>query len=307
MAELKLQKYDLWASLWNFEAKTEERTFKIDEYLISKQDRESFSDKFWNKFLGLKSEFDDKDVTLLFRLTHLYTTQKNRDYPPYMINISKVFKGEFNFLLADKIIKKLLLGLRLYQSGNVRGRLIAGTLNNDSYGTQHFFDIDQIPITNNDYILNDVSKFEKFFINLGNVEDIMDSIAIDRFGVSYLHNNPLEKLIGLLVCLESLFNKSSSDIKYKISIRASHFIESKPLNIHSKYLLINEAYKLRNDVIHGVKITDQKFEMIEQIIDSLEDIVRKVLLKAIRLRTSSNFDLFSSVEESEIDRVIVNK
>jgi len=301
-----MKTYDIWASLWNFELSPSQKAVKIGDFEIIEKERQNFSNDFWGKVVNIG--LPESDTRLLLTLAHLYTAQQSRDFPPYIIKTKLEFEDAFDFSRADKKIKSFILALRLYKEGDVIGRFLAGTPSEEKYSQSLFFDTNNFQGIENKYTLDSVSKFKDFLEKFGEVDNLIDSVPLDRFSLAYSHyQSPVEKLIDLVIVLESLFNKSPSDVKFKIALRAAHLLgNSDHGDIHSIYKEIKSIYELRNSIVHGHKLKEEEIANVKEANRVLNPIIRTILLKSINLRQSGKLDLFENDDESEIDNILLN-
>lgn len=300
-----MKTYIIYGSLWNFDTKFGKENFKLGDFIIKKVKRPSVKLEDFQRVhsCGLPKEKANFLTTLLF----IYQVRKGKDFPNFIIQCELIMHKSLDFSSADKKIKYLLTSLRLYQDGNVLGRFISGVPKKQFKGELIPLDFDSYYNSKNKYILDSAEKFEEFLTTLDGLENLIDSVAIDRFNISYHHyNSPIERLLDLIIVLESLFNKTSYDVRFKTSLRASHLLyPERSEKRQETYENINSAYKLRNAIVHGLRpVTAPE---AEKTIDNLYPIVRKVLLSAINLRKERKLDLFKKgLEESTIDKVIIN-
>ena len=303
-----MESYDVWGSLWNFETPTNVDVLKVKDYEIVRVKKHYFSDNFWQVVVDPNLPITKQDTKLLLMLCHLYATQQNRDFPPFLIKTKIKSKEDEVFASADKKIKILLNAFRLYDQGDIRGRYLAATPIESKYPMDMFFDLDNIPTTKNVYQFSSPQKLETFMDNLSDIKDLIDTITIDRFNISYTHyNSPIEQLIDLIISLEGLFNKTAFDIKFKVALRTAHLIYSeRSPKTQKTYELIKKAYNVRNDVVHGKKLEDKEIEAVISLNIELNKIVRETILKAVELRRDKVLDLFQDTDENKIDEVILN-
>ncbi len=298
--------YIIYGSLWNFDTSFKEERFKVMNFDIRRLERVSI-DLDPQKLIS--AGIPIQDVTFLSTLLFLYQSQPNRDFPHFFSQDEFSFEGDFDFSIADGKIKGLLTSLRLYNSGDVQGRLIFTSPKNDKLADVTPLDSDSFPGLQNKYILDSIENLETFAKSLDGLNDLIDTLAIDRFNISYSHyNSPRERLLDLITVLESLFNKSPYDIKFKIALRTSHLLyPKKSEQTQELYEFLLSAYNLRNKIVHGLGEINQS-ELMEKT-NRLIEIVRVVLKEAILLRSKKKIDLFEKSNdkfEREIDKVILN-
>lgn len=299
-----MKKFVIYGSLWNFDIKADKKDFEIDNYLIKRFNRPDIQHMFQQL---PSSNLPQNDINLLFTLLSLYEARPNRDFPHFIIQTSLILGKNLAFEDADKKIKYLLTALRLYHNGNVLGRYLSSIPEKDFRPEMIPIDSDSFPILKDKYTLTSTDDFKKFFNTLKGLEDLIDTIAIDRFNLSFHHfNAPAERLIDLIVSLEGLFNKSPFDVKYKVAIRSAHILNARRTKKRQlTYSAIVKAYNLRNKIVHGQGQANS--DELESVNTELEEIVRKILLTALDWRAKNKLDLFGkNIQEEEIDKVIVN-
>lgn len=297
-------KYVIYGSLWNFNIPTEGDSFQIGEYLLRRFNRFNAQHLFQQL---PNSKLDPKDINFLISLLSLYHARPNRDFPHFIIQTNINFPHDFKFNEADRKIKVLITALRLYQTGDVLGRFLSGMQQSDYRGEMIPIDSDSFPILKNQYTLSSVNDFERFLKSLNWIEKLIDSIAIDRFNISYQHfNSPAERLVDLIVSLEGLFNKSPFDVKYKVALRSSHLLYPKRSDQrHKIYQAIVTAYNFRNKIVHG--LGQVRRDELESAITEMDEVVRKILLRTLKWKRRNKLDLFAhNLKEEEIDKLIIN-
>ena len=104
-------------------------------------------------------------------------------------------------------------------------------------------------------------------------------VALDRFSLSLLRNNPVDKLVDLNVALEGLFS-SPGETSLKISNRTAMMVGPDENKQEECWNFIRSTYRLRNAVLHG-RIGNE-FDMMPDIIE-LEKIIRLSIRKFLNL------------------------
>ncbi|MDO8269556.1 MAG: HEPN domain-containing protein [Candidatus Levybacteria bacterium] len=302
----KTKSYIIYASLWNFDISFNEEEFQLVDFSIKRFKRVSISlDP--NKLVSAGMSMNE--VNFINTLMFLYESQENRDFPHFIITSELTFENDFEFSIADRKIKWLLTCLRLYGKGDVQGRYLSAIPKEHYRPESNPLDFDSYPGLVDKYILDNKNKFEIFTKKLDGLDDIIDSIAVDRFNISFRHyNSPNEKLLDLITSLEGLFNKSPFDVKFKIALRTAHLIyPDKSKKTQELYEFLLSAYNLRNKIVHGLPGIDGE-DLIIKTAELLE-IVREALIRAINLRSTGKIDLFKKANEEsekEMDKIILN-
>jgi hypothetical protein len=113
-----------------------------------------------------------------------------------------------------------------------------------------------------DVAVGDMEKHAPKFLRLiGKIHDkyvdVIDknqflSIALDYFHDAekkFIYSD--EGFISAIICLESLFNEGPSDIKYKLSLRASFLLSLQGVDALQAFDKLKESYNHRSTLVHG--------------------------------------------------------
>ena len=234
----------------------------------------------------------------------------NQDYPNsvlYLETSIDVGDREDPEVPADEIFEDLESMLRSFQIGNVslRRNLSVGT----DFGTGNltwFAFVLSRPIRprseplyyRRPYLMDDdmLDAFKQYFSRYW--KTIRDKPkrtynALRRFSSSYEERASPDRLLELIIALESLFGGSGDSTTYKVALRASCFLYPPGKDRQEAFERIRRAYDDRSRLIHGDRLhsgyTDEE-------IDILEDLFRKVINKFLEYdvdgsRLSSEKDL----------------
>ena len=103
-------------------------------------------------------------------------------------------------------------------------------------------------------------------------------IACDRFGRSYLSAKVEDKLIDICIALEALYLRGSQDSSGKgqtIGLACSMLLGQDEKERGEIFSTLAEAFKLRNNIVHG---SPTNMEKIASITPNIEDFLRRSLL-----------------------------
>lgn len=147
---------------------------------------------------------------------------------------------------------------------------MVGGINEDNWLERRTHSIEynkiRIPL-HSPYLLsnNEIRIFKKFFNeymrNFSNINRELPFVnAIRRLSSSIQKISLEEKIIDLMISLESLFSDGAHEMTFKISVRMSFLLgrniqETKFLN-----KFIKEAYALRSQIVHGNKIKRMRID-----------------------------------------------
>lgn len=105
--------------------------------------------------------------------------------------------------------------------------------------------------------------------------------SIDRFMTSYEQDLIEERILHLIVSLESLLQDEVDELRYRLSIRAAKFIGNDPVERNIIYKTILVGYNIRNKTVHGkdlptIKIDDKEMDFVE-LANRIEEYVRRAI------------------------------
>jgi len=84
------------------------------------------------------------------------------------------------------------------------------------------------------------------------------------------------------IAMEALFGpENAREITYRLSLRASHFLSSDPVERKSIFNSVKNNYSLRSAVVHGMRIARLSEKQSEQAMLSSDDILRRALSKLL--------------------------
>jgi hypothetical protein len=227
-----------------------------------------------------------------------------KDYPNSTIYVEtkiEVEDGEDVEIVADEIFEELEAMLRLFQVGNVYiGRnMVVGTYFEKGKLTWYGYVFKPKPeplYQRQRYLINDaiLEGFKKYFSRYWETVHSKPKriySAIRRFSSSYEKRVSSDRLIELVIGLESIFGDGADSIAYKIALRVSCFIYPPGEDRKRAFTSIKRAYEDRSKIIHGVR-SEAKYK---EEIDDIEDLLRKAINKLLEWEV--NGTRISSVEE----------
>ena len=122
--------------------------------------------------------------------------------------------------------------------------------------------------------------------------------AIRRFNFSY--NKMFEdRIVDLIISLETLFQEGSGEITYKLSLRCAYFIGNDAEERKKIFENMKKAYKVRSKIVHG-----DNFSLEEKLLKDIEDYARRAIKKYMN-EASKKID--TSSKDSEFRKEIIRK
>jgi hypothetical protein len=117
--------------------------------------------------------------------------------------------------------------------------------------------------------------------------------ALRRFSSSYEERVSSDRLVELIIALESLFGGKGDSTTYKVALRASCFLYPPGKDRQEAFEKIGRAYDDRSRLIHGEKLHSR---YTDEEMDAIEDLLRKAINKFLEYdvtgtRISSDKDL----------------
>ena len=116
---------------------------------------------------------------------------------------------------------------------------------------------------------NEVQLFISFFKNFYKILLSKFDLASEYFNKSYYEPYPRDSFLDLMIVLENLYLKNTSqELSYRLSMRMAHILgKNKEERIHI-YDFIKEAYNLRSKIVHGerlIALDKQKFIELREL------------------------------------------
>lgn len=134
----------------------------------------------------------------------------------------------------------------------------------------------------------DINKlwYELHEINFNKDENKFLKIAINRFMLSYEEENPEDKILDLMICLEALLQDTPAELRFRLSIRTALFLETDNSKRNRIYKIIKKGYDIRSEIAHGtdasiVNIDGQEITL-ENLVIEIEECVRRSIKEFIK-------------------------
>ena len=194
-------------------------------------------------------------------------------FNPIMSSLRLLKSGDIKY---NHIIFELLMW-----NGNREGPMLI-----DMGNSQYYF---------NKYKLekNEIEELKNLFQKVKNAPEFL-RIPISRFNFAYDRRKPEDKLIDLIVALESLLVKENQELSYRLSLRTSFLLGKNNKERKELFCLMKKAYNLRSKIVHGSKYKNEvkinnKTIPIYKLVSNIEDILRKSIKKALNFKDSESF------------------
>lgn len=137
--------------------------------------------------------------------------------------------------------------------------------------------------------------------------------SIHRFNLAFDRGLLADRLVDLIIAAESLFlgdldARDRGELRFRFALRAGKFIEHPHYGEHDLFRVMRRAYDARSAVVHGgspkdTSLPDNKFAELTVFIDTVEELVRLGLRKALAMK-----DEGKRVRESDFwDSLVLSK
>ena len=277
--------FRFWVSLLNFEADiSNEEQITLDTDVL----------------IRLTTSFEDGRLAELYKNVFMGSIYSN-----YLLEVilekddPEIAPGQFLYEAEEKI-KKAIAIFRLFKKEIIGYNLIVQPLSEaQEYGhTTLFLSYNKLRLNGNSEIYTlekgKIRTFISFYNNFYKILFSKFDLAIEYFNKSYNEPYPRDSFLDLMIVLENLYLKNTSqELSYRLSMRMAHILgKNKEERIHI-YHFIKEAYTLRSKIVHGKRwnaLDKQKF--IE-----LRELTRKSIIYF--LENKDNWD------EKILDRLIL--
>lgn len=157
-----------------------------------------------------------------------------------------------------------------------------------------------------DYILTkkDANDFPKLWESIKNISEERQQalhIPVNRFYESYLRDTIEDKIIDLMIALESIFLEANiqGELRYRMALKIASLLGNNYPERKRIFKFMINAYDLRSKIVHGgsmpkIKINEKEYSPIDFAFE-LEDIVRKSLVKLCLDFSGSKNDLIEAI------------
>ena len=129
---------------------------------------------------------------------------------------------------------------------------------------------------------SEIKKIIEEYKSFGARVSLEDNIALRYFFNSYHQPLVADRLVDLVIALESLYLSEEKDritLRYKLAMRCAAYIEEQYNERKIVFGDIKRAYDIRNRIVHGGKeLSNESMELFPK----LEDYLRKSFLKLFK-------------------------
>jgi hypothetical protein len=138
--------------------------------------------------------------------------------------------------------------------------------------------------------VKDVENINKLWkdihsINFKTDENQFLTIALNRFMASYEDETPEDKIVDLMICLETLLQDKLLELRFRLAIRTALLLEKDNSKRKRIYKIIKKAYDVRSGIVHGdnsLNINNvEKEAELENLAMEVEECVRKTIKEFI--------------------------
>ena len=203
-------------------------------------------------------------------------------------NRKEIDKLRDDFMNVLKNIARIYGLVRKAYAEVLSSSVAAKISSEDPFGyTKHPPDLRLIPVFDDEQRRKEVPLLKETIAKYESVKNVFEDRrksylrnAIDYFYHALGDRRYEERLIDLMIAMESLFSKEPQELRLRISLRAAFLLsigrESERPNI---FRLIYDLYKKRSKVVHGVERVDLPYEEISK----LESYVRESIKRLIHI------------------------
>lgn len=130
-------------------------------------------------------------------------------------------------------------------------------------------------------------------------------VALKRFNDSYRTFDHRERIVDLVIALESLFGEEtvgqSTEVGYRLRMRAARYLGVDATERQQLKKFLTELYSLRSKIVHGdLASTDQLIQKrfgkpLAEVVSETQDIVRRALRRMISNPSHMGQDYFNDL------------
>jgi len=190
-------------------------------------------------------------------------------------------------------IRRLNDALRLFGASNSHLSLIFVSTESKTHGVLHeLARRPRLPKTEDFFVFNDAlsEKFKTFWsgahVSLENLNKSWWINALSRYERSTIDRPPADKLIDIVIAIEAALLTGGQELRRALSQRCAVLDSITCTNADAPnfetFDLVNKAYGLRNELVHG-SAKESDIEEVKSLIEPLTDCVRRALLRVLAL------------------------
>jgi len=225
-------------------------------------------------FLG--SHFKNGKPMLFFDFTHVLV---HKEAPDISLN------SNIDVPYVPDLLKPILMTLRLFKPGFISfenfiwfGRDFRQILPVLQYMPQEVNQIYKIGKSEE----NSLKEFWAEFQQLKPIIDQYLNVPLERFMSSYSQKGLENRLMDIIIGLESIFSESSESIKYKYALRGAAIIGNDSTERQELFKILKDSYDHRSIVAHGLNGRSKKEEKIKEILPVIQQALASAIKKTAR-------------------------
>lgn len=294
---------------------------------------------YFTPIYNLKGNFNEFDIDEITKIRKIrdyekkWLEQKYENYTPVKTNIYdleyiliiKIEKNSQNPTSeAKKKIRDIVDLLRIYKKGDLRTGGMYYFDKSEKWNPQNKIKrITYEPIvihSENIYLIKtqEKNKIIQFFGNSSKCfpdvknRDYFDR-SIRRFGSAMEKDNTTEKILDIVISLESLIGPGSNDSTLKLSQRVAILICKNDADIIEQFEFIKTCYNFRSGIVHESMAREIKLKNIgvltdDKVVSKLEFCCREVIKRMIHFSELPNNKTLSHEKLAEkIDELLLNR
>ena len=283
--------------LFNFESDIDEKGIMFGNVGIRKINELEFS-----RFTNLDDNFNMSNV--FFHLTHILFVKHTSDD---LNSGFEIIKKQFQILLDS---------LSLYTEGSPQIGAIYRNIHSPWIYHDSRYDNDVIHQKHLKFFKKDKIKLKKIFnlfegIDFSIKGNKFVELSKRRFISALSRTDPVDQIVDLMICLESLYVEGGGEITVRFGSRVATLLSKKEKEREDCWIFAKKMYNLRSRIVHGEEIENTEINGIQytcdELLERLVNIARKSVLIYLQLLPQYSGNKKIDQIADDLDKAIINR
>jgi hypothetical protein len=283
--------------LFNFESDIDEKGIMLGNVGIRKINELEFS-----RFTNLDDNFNMSNV--FFHLTHILFVKHTSD------DLNSGFE------IVKKQFQILLDSLSLYTEGSPQIGAIYRNIHSPWIYHDSRYDNDVIHQKHLKFFKKDKIKLKKIFnlfegINFSIKGNKFVELSKRRFISALSRTDPVDQIVDLMICLESLYVEGGGEITVRFGSRVATLLSKNEKEREDCWIFAKKMYNLRSRIVHGEEIENTEINGIQytydELLERLVNIARKSVLIYLQLLPQYSGNKKIDQIADDLDKAVINR
>ena len=285
------------APLFNFESDIDEKGIMLGNVGIRKINELEF-----RRFTNLDHNFNMSNV--FFHLTHVLFVKHTSDD---LNSGYEIVKKQFQILLDS---------LSLYTEGTPQMGAIYRNIHSPWIYHDSRYDNDIIHQKHLKFFKKDKRKLKKIFDLFGGIDFSIKGnkfveLAKRRFISALSRTDHVDKIVDLMICLESLYVEGGGEITVRFGSRVATLLSKNEEEREDCWIFAKKVYNIRSKIVHGEEIENTEINgkkyTYDELLERLVDMARKSILIYLQLLPQYSGNKKIDQIADDLDKAVINR